>query len=63
MDKPFWSDSCDLKTCCEGKKYEFCGECPDFPCETLSGMAGGDAEYEYGCRIERCKLWMADKGK
>jgi len=58
MDKPFWSDSCDLKSCCEAKGFDFCGQCPDFPCDTLKGMAAEDKdEHPHICRMEKCKEW------
>ena len=39
MDKPFWGDSCPVKSCCEGKKQEHCGTCSAFPCELLTSFA------------------------
>ena len=59
MDKPFWSDSCDLKSCCEAKGLEHCGLCSDFPCEKLISMAEDDKNYDYGSRIDNCKKWVA----
>ena len=61
MEKPFWSDSCDLKSCCEAKKLEHCGLCPDFPCEDMNNMAADDVNSDNGSRIEHCKLWAHSK--
>ena len=57
IDKPFWGDSCDVKTCCEAKGYEYCGQCPDFPCATLTEMSYADEEGDNGKRIRTCKMW------
>ena len=57
IDKPFWGDSCDVKTCCEGKGFGFCGQCPDFPCATLNGMSYAEEEGDNGKRIRNCIMW------
>jgi len=57
IDKPFWGDSCDVKTCCEERGYKYCGQCPDFPCETLKAMSYADEEGDNGERIENCRMW------
>ena len=46
MSKPFWGESCPVKSCCEGKEHRHCGECASFPCD--------------GKRIEQCKCWSAE---
>jgi hypothetical protein len=57
MEKPFWGE-CDVKICCEKKGLEHCGECPDIPCEILTGMSfSGDEHADNGKRIEQCKKW------
>ena len=57
IDKPFWGDSCPVKSCCESKKKEHCGKCEDFPCELLKGMAYDKEQGDNGKRIEQCKKW------
>ena len=39
MDKPFWADSCPVKSCCEAKSQNHCGECDDFVCSLLHTFA------------------------
>jgi hypothetical protein len=45
MEKPFWGGECKVKSCCESKTLNHCGECSDFPCEMLSNM-GKDQGYD-----------------
>lgn len=56
MEKPFWGD-CPVKVCCESKSLEHCGECADFPCETLHAFAYDKEHGDNGLRIEQCKNW------
>ena len=39
MDKPFWADSCPVKSCCEQKELQHCGECGSFVCSLLHTFA------------------------
>ena len=55
--KPFWGDACPVKTCCEGKKLEHCGWCPDFPCALLNQFSYDEKQGDNGKRIEQCKKW------
>jgi len=54
---PFWGGNCEVKTCCEEKGYNHCGECNMFPCETLSNM-GREQGYDPLLKIEQCKKWI-----
>ena len=59
--KPFWGE-CPVASCCQGKGFNHCGECPDIPCETLTDFSCGDSEHSdnpKGARIEVCKAWAA----
>ena len=60
IDKPFWGD-CDVKSCCEAKKYDYCGQCPDFPCSTLTEMSYAEEEGDNGKRIETCRIWASQE--
>ena len=31
IQKPFWGDSCPVKSCTEGKEHVHCGQCDAFP--------------------------------
>ncbi len=57
MDKPFWADSCPVKSCCESKKLKNCGECDDFVCSLLHTFAYDMEQSDNGVRIEQCKKW------
>jgi len=63
IDKPFWGD-CDVKICCEAKGYDYCGQCSDFPCGTLTEMSYAEEEGDNGKRIDTCCMWArAQKAK
>lgn len=48
-----------MKSCCEGKKLEHCGECGEFPCSTLQEFAYAKQEGDEGVRLDQCKIWNA----
>lgn len=58
MQKPFWGDSCPVKACCEAKGHAHCGQCKDFPCDLLKGMAYDEKQGDNGKRIEQCECWQ-----
>ena len=60
ITKPFWGESCPLKSCCESKPLAHCGECGDFPCGILTAFAYDKEQGDDGKRIEQCKQWKAD---
>lgn len=57
IDKPFWGEKCEVKSCCEGKKLAHCGECKDFPCELLNSFAFDEQQGDGGKRIDTCRIW------
>lgn len=57
MEKPFWGESCPVKTCCESRQHEHCGQCGDIPCAMLHQFAHDEQQGDQGKRIERCKSW------
>ena len=59
IDKPFWGDTCPVKSCCEGKGYSHCGLCAEMPCAQLTEFAYAQGEGDNGKRIEQCKKWAA----
>ena len=61
ITKPFWGDACPVKSCCEEKKQEHCGLCPDFPCDLLKQFAYDKEQGDDGKRIEQCKKWASSK--
>lgn len=57
IDKPFWGDSCPVKSCCEAKEHTHCGECDGFACDTLTAFAYDKEQGDDGERIRRCRRW------
>lgn len=57
MEKPFWGDSCPVKSCCEAKQHSHCGECSEFPCELLNQFSYDKNQGDQGKRIEQCRKW------
>lgn len=61
ITKPFWGDTCPVKSCCEDKKHVFCGECEQFPCQLLHSFAYDDKQGDNGKRIMQCKCWKDEE--
>jgi len=59
IKKPFWGDSCPVKSCCESKGIACCGKCEEFPCELLNSFAYDKEQGDNGLRIENCKNWCS----
>ena len=57
IDKPFWGESCPVKSCCENKKHKHCGECEDFVCQLLYSFAYDAEQGDNGARIKQCEKW------
>lgn len=57
IDKPFWGDKCPVKSCCENKKLECCGNCQNFVCEQLKAFAYDPKQGDNGLRLETCRNW------
>ncbi|WP_027702730.1 DUF3795 domain-containing protein [Metaclostridioides mangenotii] len=60
IDKPFWGDVCPVKSCCEGKKLDHCGECSDLACGLLEQFSYDKEQGDDGKRIEQCKVWARE---
>lgn len=60
MDAPFWGGVCQVKSCCEDRKLNHCGECEEFPCGMLCNM-GKDQGFDPAPKIARCREWAAEK--
>ncbi len=63
MEKPFWGDSCPVKSCCEAKKHSHCGECEEFACSLLHSFAYDAKQGDNGTRLEHCRKWRQGCGK
>lgn len=59
IEQPFWG-ACAVKSCCEGKQREHCGQCEAFPCEVLHQFAYDEKEGDNGKRIRQCALWKGE---
>lgn len=60
ISKPFWGESCPVKSCCEGKQLEHCGHCEEFPCELLKQFSYDEKEGDGGRRIDQCRCWKVE---
>lgn len=58
MEKPFWGESCPVKSSCEERGKEHCGQCPEFPCDLLKQFAYDEQQGDDGIRIEQCRGWL-----
>lgn len=56
MAGPFWGGKCEVKSCCEAKEHDHCGECSEFPCSVLSNM-GVEQGFDPTIKIEQCRKW------
>lgn len=57
IQKPFWGDSCPVKSCCEEKVHTHCGQCGSFPCPLLNQFAYDEKQGDNGKRIDQCRKW------
>ena len=57
IEKPFWGESCPVKSCCEEKGLAHCGECESFPCGLLNQFAYDEKQGDNGKRIVQCRKW------
>ena len=60
MKKTFWGGECEVKTCCESKGLNHCGESEEFPCEMVSAM-GVEMGFDPKPRLENCRKWAKEK--
>ena len=60
MEKPFWGGDCGVKTCCEEKGYNHCGECELFPCEMAATM-GVEFGFDPKPRLDNCRNWARER--
>lgn len=60
MKKPFWGGECAVKSCCEQKRLDHCGQCHSFPCKTLVNM-GKEEGFDSAAKIEQCRKWAQEE--
>lgn len=60
MERPFWGGTCGVKSCCEGRALNHCGECPEFPCEMLSTM-GVEQGFDPAPKLAQCRRWAGER--
>lgn len=58
MPEGYWGGSCEIKICCEMKKYDHCGQCNDFPCQLLKDISYDTETGDNGDRLMNCKEWV-----
>lgn len=56
--KPFHG-RCDVAECAVGRKRAFCGDCADFPCNTLKSYSYDETHGDNGARIENVRRQKA----
>lgn len=61
MEKPFWGESCPVKSCCEERGMAHCGQCGEFPCPLLHKFAYEMEQSDQGARIEQCRRWRQEE--
>ena len=59
IDNPFWG-ACPVKSYCEGRGLEHCGECSEFPCTRLVEFAYDENQGDCGVRLDQCKICKTD---
>lgn len=53
-DSEMWSPDCEIRKCCiKDKKFQYCFECQEFPCQKLQNWAKRSKKYEEA--LERLK--------
>ncbi|MBN1978803.1 MAG: DUF3795 domain-containing protein [Anaerolineae bacterium] len=57
--KLFWG-TCVIATCCIGKGHHHCGQCAEFPCDTLNSFAYDKEHGDDGQRIGNLEAWNAE---
>ncbi len=60
MKVPFWGEACPIKSCCEEKGLDFCGQCELFPCDKLFLFSYDEEHGDQGKRIEQCRRWVRE---
>ena len=60
MAVPFWGGECEVKSCCEAKDFNHCGQCPGVPCEMLTNM-GKEQGYDSTAKIAQCQKWAEEE--
>lgn len=61
--KPFWGDACPIKTCCEDRHLQHCGQCTEFPCDLLKQFSYDPQQGDNGLRIQTCLAWREESQK
>lgn len=60
MPVPFWGGICAVKSCCEAKQLNHCGQCTQFPCEMLCNM-GKDQGFDPLPKLQHCRQWAEEE--
>ena len=59
MKLPFWGGECGVKSCCETRQLNHCGECDEFPCQMCAKM-GEDMGFDSAPRLQKCREWAKE---
>ena len=60
MEKTSWGGDCGVKSCCEARRLNHCGECEEFPC-TMEATMGAERGFDPAPRLEHCRKWAGEK--
>ncbi len=60
LEEGNWAGDCVVKTCCEDRMFEHCGQCPKFPCDLLRNTAFDPEEGDDGERLVTLKRWVEE---
>ncbi|MCM1330637.1 MAG: DUF3795 domain-containing protein [Ruminococcus sp.] len=60
LEEGNWAGDCEIKLCCEQKRFEHCGFCPHFPCDMLRNTAFDPDEGDDGERLVTLKRWLEE---
>ena len=56
-----WCTICNIKQCAREKGYEFCGECPEMPCDILTNFIE-DQNYPYHLGVMKNLKTIGEQG-
>ena len=60
LEEGNWAGDCVVKTCCEERMFEHCGQCSKFPCDLLRNTAFDSDEGDNGERLITLKRWAEE---
>jgi len=56
-----WCGDCAIKNCARGKGFRVCGDCPENPCELITGFMN-DPKYPYHLEVQDSMRYLKANG-